>query len=95
MAKIASENSDLVILTSDNPRDEDAIDIINDMINGIDKDNYQIVVNRKDAIRKGMQLLENDDILLVLGKGHEKYQIIGKDKIFFDDKIEIKKCIRR
>ncbi len=95
MAKIASENSDLVILTSDNPRDEDAIDIINDMIKGIDKDNYQIVVNRKDAIRKGMQLLENDDILLVLGKGHEKYQIIGKEKIFFDDKIEIKKCIRR
>ena len=42
-----------------------------------------------------MQLLENDDILLVLGKGHEKYQIIGKDKIFFDDKIEIKKYIRR
>lgn len=95
MAKLASDNSDLVILTSDNPRDEDPLEIIDDMLKGIKNNNYQIIVNRKDAIEKGMQLLENNDILLVLGKGHEKYQIIGNEKKFFDDRVEINKCIRR
>ena len=95
MAKIATDLSDYVILTIDNPRDEDPYIIIDDMIKGIEKDNYQIIVNRSEAIQNGVQLLKNNDILLLLGKGHETYQIIGKEKIYFDDKNEVEKCIRR
>ncbi len=95
MAKIATDLSDYVILTSDNPRDEDPYIIIDDMIKGVEKDNYQIIVNRSEAIQNGVQLLRNNDILLLLGKGHETYQIIGKEKIYFDDRVEVEKCIRR
>ena len=86
MASIATENSDYVIFTSDNPRYEDPKDIINDMITGLDKNNYEIEINRVNAINRGIQLLDKNDILLVLGKGHETYQIIGNKKIHLDDK---------
>ncbi len=86
MGMIATDNSDYVIFTSDNPRFEDPLAILDDMTKGLDKKNYEIESNRENAIKKGIQLLTNDDILLVLGKGHEKYQIIGDTKIPFDDK---------
>lgn len=95
MAKIATDLSDFVIFTSDNPRFEEPIDIINDMIESLDNINYQVIVNREDAIKKGIQLIENNDILIVLGKGHEKYQIINDKKIYFDDVEIIKTNIRR
>ena len=56
------------------------------MISGLDKDNYEIESNRENAIKKGIQLLGKNDILILLGKGHEKYQIIKDERIFFDDK---------
>ena len=86
MGEVAVQNSDHVIFTSDNPRYEDPDDIINDMISGLDKDNYEIESNRENAIKKGIQLLGKNDILILLGKGHEKYQIIKDERIFFDDK---------
>lgn len=86
MSKIACTNSDYVILTSDNPRLEDPNAIIEDMLQNLDNKNYEIVVNREKAIIKGIQILEKNDILLVLGKGHETYQIIGNTKYDFDDK---------
>lgn len=86
MAKIATDLSTLAIFTSDNPRFEDPNDIIDDMTHSLENTNYETVVNRKNAIIKGIQMLENNDILLVLGKGHETYQIIGKEKLEFDDK---------
>ncbi len=86
MGLIACDTSDYVIFTSDNPRYEDPNKIIEEMTLSLDNNNYEIESNRKIAIKKGIQLLKNDDILLVLGKGHEKYQIIGDDKIPFDDK---------
>lgn len=86
MCDIACSNSDYVILTSDNPRGEDPNQIIEDMIQNIDKNNYEIVVNREKAIIKGIQILQKNDILLLLGKGHENYQIIGNTKYDFDDK---------
>ena len=95
MAKIASLHANYVILTSDNPRFEDPISIIKDMENGISKDNYKVVVNRSEAIENGVQLLKNNDILLLLGKGHETYQIINNEKKFFDDKLEVLKYIGR
>lgn len=86
MSKVATLLSTHVILTSDNPRTEDPLTIINDMLQNLDNINYEIEVNREKAIIKGIQMLKKNDILLVLGKGHEKYQVIGTKKIDFDDK---------
>ena len=86
MASIACELSDYSIFTSDNPRDEKPMDILDDMIQNLDKNNYEIIENRKKAIIKGIQSLEKNDILLVLGKGHENYQLIKNVKYHFDDK---------
>lgn len=86
MAKIATQLSTCAIFTSDNPRLEDPNDIIEDMTKNLENTNYETIINRKNAIIKGIQMLENNDILLVLGKGHETYQMIGKEKLEFDDK---------
>lgn len=88
MGEIACSKSDYVIFTDDNPREEDHNQIMNDIIQKLDKNNYEIELNREKAIIKGVQMLNKNDILLVLGKGHENYQIIGKEKIPFSD-IEI------
>lgn len=86
MSKIACDNSDYVIFTNDNPRYENPNNIISDMLHNLDKFNYEIILNREKAIIKGIQMLEKNDILLVLGKGHENYQIINGVKHHFDDK---------
>ena len=86
MGSIASKLSSYCIFTSDNPRDEEELSIINDILKGVTKDNYEVIINRKKAIIKGIQKLKKNDILLVLGKGHEDYQIIKDKRIYFDDK---------
>lgn len=95
MAKIATELSDFVVFTSDNPRDENPNDIIDDMIRNLEYNNYEIIINRKEAIEKSIQMLTKSDILLVLGKGHEDYQIINGKKIDFDDKKVVLEIIGR
>jgi len=95
MAEIATSLSDYVIFTSDNPRFENPLSILDDMTNKLENNNYEIVVNRKDAIKKGIHLLNNNDILLLLGKGHERYQIIEDKKIYFSDLEEVELNIRR
>lgn len=86
MGDIATRKSDYVIFTDDNPRSEKEEDIVNDIICNLNRDNYCVIYDRKSAIIKGIDLLNDKDILLILGKGHEDYQIIGKDRIHFDDK---------
>ena len=95
MADIATNNSSYVIFTSDNPRMENPEDIISDMVQNLSNSNYEIIINRKEAIKKGIQMLEKNDILLLLGKGHETYQIIKDKKIHFDDLEEVLNNIRR
>lgn len=95
MGKIATDYSNYVIFTSDNPRYEDPEDIIQQMITGLDHNNYKIEVNREKAIQLGIQMLEKNDILLLLGKGHETYQIIRDEVVHFDDKEQVMKYIRR
>lgn len=92
MGNIASIYSDKVIITNDNPRTENEDDIISDIVSGIKTDNYEIVKNRKDAIIRGVSYLDKNDILLILGKGHEDYQIIGNEKKHFSD-LEVLKDI--
>ena len=93
MASIATTYSDYVIFTSDNPRHEDPLLILDDMIKDLENENYEVVINRQEAIQKGIQKLEKNDILLVLGKGHENYQIIGDEYYHFDDSEEVLKYL--
>ena len=89
MAKIACENSNRVILTSDNPRFEEPEAIIDDMKKGVPADkkkNTLAITNREEAIRAACALVQKGDIVLVAGKGHEKYQEIKGIKYPFDDK---------
>lgn len=86
MGRIATDNSKYVIFTNDNPRLEDEKQIISDITKNLIKDNYEIIYDRYSAIKKGISMLNNNMILLILGKGHEDYQVIGNKKIKFSDK---------
>lgn len=89
MARVAVQNSDLVILTSDNPRFEEPEDIINDMKAGVDEEftkKLVTIVDRHEAIRTACLLANKEDIILVAGKGHENYQEVKGVKHHFDDK---------
>ena len=86
MGDIATDLSDYVIFTNDNPRYENEKDIMNDITSDLSRSNYEIIYDRYSAIVKGINLLTENDILLILGKGHETYQIIGDTKLHFDDK---------
>lgn len=95
MADIATKYSDYVIFTSDNPRNEDPEMILEDMIRHLTCDNYEVDKNRENAIQKGIQRCQKDDILLILGKGHETYQLIKGVKYDFDDCSVVRNYIRR
>ena len=84
MAKIACMNSSYVIFTNDNPRYEDEKKIMEDILKGA-SGKYEVIYDRKDAIKKGISLLKDNRILMILGKGHEKYQIIGDKILHFSD----------
>ena len=89
MGGIATRLSDYTILTSDNPRTEDPQKIMDDILKGVSTNNYEVELDRKTAIKKGIEMLQPEDILLILGKGHEDYQIIGHTKIHLDDAEEV------
>ena len=91
MGDIATRLSDYVILTSDNPRTEDPKKIMDDILSGVKTTNFEVELDRKTAIKKGIEMLNREDILLILGKGHEDYQIIGRTKIHLDDAEEVEK----
>jgi UDP-N-acetylmuramoyl-L-alanyl-D-glutamate--2,6-diaminopimelate ligase len=110
MGKIAATYSDLSILTSDNPRTEEPISIMNEVEMGFkflslfewhrdeigswrSKKGYLKVPDRREAIRMAIRLAQPSDTVLIAGKGHEDYQIIGKQKFPFDDHIEAKKAL--
>ncbi|MCL2073995.1 MAG: UDP-N-acetylmuramoyl-L-alanyl-D-glutamate--2,6-diaminopimelate ligase [Marinilabiliaceae bacterium] len=93
MAKEASNSTDIVILTSDNPRDENPEDIINQMIEGVpmdDRNKILSIVNRREAIRTACKMANKNDIVLIAGKGHETYQEINGVKYPFDDREIVK-----
>lgn len=88
MGRIATELSDYVIITSDNPRNEDPDAIISDIISGVIRNNYEIIPERAEAIERAVMLAQSGDILLIAGKGHEDYQEIkGKRERFSDREV--------
>ncbi len=92
MGETATSLSDYTIITSDNPRFEEPMDIINEILTGVKtKDNYEIDPNREQAIKRGIEISKSGDIILICGKGHETYQEIKGVKSHFDDKEIVEK----
>ena len=91
MGRIGLENADLVVFTSDNPRTEDPNAILADILRGAEGTTtpYHVEENRRKAIRWAMDHAEKDDIIVLAGKGHETYQVLGKEKTHLDEREEV------
>jgi UDP-N-acetylmuramoyl-L-alanyl-D-glutamate--2,6-diaminopimelate ligase len=110
MGEVAARYSDLVVLTSDNPRSEDPQAIIAEIRPGLEKffgrewtpaeaargtgRGYVVIPDRREAIRFAADQLHSGDLLLVAGKGHEDYQIIGRQRFHFDDREELRRALQ-
>ncbi len=95
MTNIALENSVHSILTVDDPHEENISDIIHDMTFGIAKNNYEVIIDRKEAIKKGIDLLKGEDILLILGKGHEDFIVYRDHKVKHNDAEEVNDYLKK
>jgi UDP-N-acetylmuramoyl-L-alanyl-D-glutamate--2,6-diaminopimelate ligase len=89
MGKVASAGSDLQIVTSDNPRGEDPRGIIRMIEDGLGREsgNYSSIPDRRDAIREAVRAARPGDTVIIAGKGHEDYQIVGNERLSFDDRV--------
>lgn len=97
MADVAVKYADHALFTSDNPRTEDPVQILEDMTGHLSdaEASYEVIVDRTEAIHHAVQLAQKDDIILIAGKGHETYQIIGKTKYDFDDRQIAREAIQK
>ena len=94
MGYAVSELADYAIITNDNPRSEDPLEIIEEIKKGISKKNFCVIPDRKEAINKSLTLAKSGDIVLVAGKGHENYQILNDRIIHFDDRETVRECLK-
>jgi UDP-N-acetylmuramoyl-L-alanyl-D-glutamate--2,6-diaminopimelate ligase len=85
MGEAAARHADLAIVTTDNPRTEDPAEICRQIVAGLDPTAYRIVLDRREAIELALADAGSDDAVVLLGKGHESYQIIGSEKLPFDE----------
>lgn len=97
MGEIAGRYSDYCILTSDNPRTEEPLSIVKMIEEGIKKtqSEYSLIVDRKEAIEYALRNAQKDDVIILAGKGQETYQIIGKTKIDFDERVVVYGLLRK
>ena len=95
MGRVSSGLSDKVFITSDNPRSEEPVDIINQITKGIgrEKNNYVIEIDRFKAINQALKEAQKGDIVLVAGKGHETYQIFKNTTLPFDDREVVRRIL--
>ena len=93
MGAAAARLSDLAILTSDNPRGEDPMEIIREVEAGMSGGNYSAIPDRREAIRFALKSAASGDTVIVAGKGHETYQVIGKQTFDFDDRIVVRELL--
>ncbi len=94
MGRVATELSDFVVITDDNPRSEKSENIISDIKKGTKKDNYSVFPARKAAIKNAISMAVKGDIVVIAGKGHEDYQVLGDGVIHFDDREEVRLCLK-
>lgn len=96
MGESASKNSDLVLITKDNPRKEDPNNIFADILRGMPfADNFNIIPDRRQAICEAVKTAQKDDIVIIAGKGHEDYQILPSGTIHFSDREEAEKALKQ
>lgn len=97
MGRIGGQMSDFCVVTSDNPRTEDPHKIILEVLEGVKEvtDQYQEIDNRKEAIGYALSIAKKDDVVILAGKGHETYQILGKTKIDFDERKIVKEFLNK
>lgn len=93
MGRAVEENSDIAIITSDNPRTEEPEAILRDVKAGMKGDRYATIVGRREAIREAIRLARPRDIVLIAGKGHEDYQEIDGERLNFDDRVAARHAI--
>ena len=95
MGEVAGKIADYTIVTTDNPRTEKPEDIVAEIEAGIakTKGKYEVIVDRKEAIRKALETMNRKDMVVICGKGHEKYQEINKEKFPFDEREIVKEII--
>lgn len=94
MTKLVTDMVDYAIITIDDPHNEDPRQVVSDMTDGLNNTNYEIILDRGKAIQKGIDLLKEEDILLILGKGHENVIQVKDKKIPFNDKEEVIKYLK-
>lgn len=94
MGKAAARHSDIIFATSDNPRSEDPAAILREIEPGLKNSNYEIVVDRWEAINRAVGMMEEGDIVLIAGKGHEDYQEIMGERQRFDDREQARKAMQ-
>lgn len=94
MGRIGSELSDISLITSDNPRTEEPLEIINDVVKGIAKHNFEIIENRREAIKRAIEIAGPGDVIVIAGKGHEDYQILKDKTIHFDEREVVSEIIK-
>lgn len=97
MGEVVAEAADIVVVTSDNPRTEDPEAIIKMILPGIEGKGkgYEVITDRRKAIARAVEVAEPGDVILVAGKGHEDYQIVGTKKKHFDDREVLEKELRK
>ncbi|MCB2288905.1 UDP-N-acetylmuramoyl-L-alanyl-D-glutamate--2,6-diaminopimelate ligase [Clostridium sp. CS001] len=94
MGRIGSQLCDALVITSDNPRNEDPLEIINDIVKGMEKHNFEIIESRKEAIKRAMEVASSGDVIVIAGKGHEDYQILKDKTIHFDEREVVSEIIK-
>ena len=99
MGRIAVEQSDVAIITSDNPRTEEPLAIIDEIVAGARQapgadERLRIEPDRARAIAMAIELAGRDDLVLIAGKGHETYQILGTRRIHFDDREQVREALK-
>ena len=97
LGDVAAKLADITVITTDNPDDEEPMDIINDIAKSFADSECEIykIADRAEAIYKALSIAEEGDMILITGKGHEKYQIINGERVFYDEKGEVIKAAKR
>ncbi len=97
MGEIAGEYSDIAVITSDNPRSEDPLKIISEIEIGVKEKDvvYEVIPDRREAIYRAIALAKPNDVVIIAGKGHENYQLVGGNKFHFDDREVAAEALKR